>query len=193
MTELFISRKSVTKKIARNARLSALYFLAALRATQEQAGQRRPDEMANTALSPPPLAMPKARDGPASASPLGELPSAPTPPTLDLTPLQALAQRALLSALDQIAEPKTLLLDAELAGPLGLVCDVASLRAHGVERMFWLEENAPKKISAQSPQEVEEKDVNAPTRAVVYVCRPQLGLLKVIAGELALSMNVELS
>ncbi|MGO8242070.1 hypothetical protein ACC806_38825, partial [Rhizobium ruizarguesonis] len=73
------------------------------------------------------------------------------PPSLDLSPIRTLAQRSLLSLLDQIAEPKTLLLDARLAGPLGLVCDVGSLRAHGVERMFWLEE--PAKATGQSEED----------------------------------------
>lgn len=85
---------------------------------------------------------------------------------------------------DQIAEPKTLLLDANLAGPLGLVCDVGSLRAHGVERMFWLEE--PKKIAGLKEEDKMkglQKDVNAPTRAVVYVCKPSLSLMRVISGE----------
>jgi hypothetical protein len=106
-------------------------------------------------------------------------------PSLDLSPLQALAHRSLLSLLDQIAEPKTLLLDANLAGPLGLVCDVGSLRAHGVERMFWLEE--PKQYPSQNDDNDRmkglQKDVNAPTRAVVYICRPTLSLVRVISGE----------
>lgn len=104
-------------------------------------------------------------------------------PALDLTALRLLALRSLLSLLDQITEPKTLLLDASLAGPLGLVCDVGSLRAHGVERMFWLEE--PKeRPTAENKMLGLEKDVNAPTRAVVYVCRPTLNLIRVISGEL---------
>lgn len=108
-------------------------------------------------------------------------------PALDLTPLRLLALRSLLSLLDQIAEPKTLLLDATLAGPLGLVSDVGSLREHGVERMFWLEE--PEEYFSKSGQDdadrmaTMEKDVNAPTRAVVYICRPTLSLIRVISGE----------
>lgn len=111
-------------------------------------------------------------------------------PALDLAPLRLLAQRSLLKLLDQVVEPKTLLLDASLAGPLGLVCDVGSLRTHGVERMFWLEE--PKDEAdfiASSHGDTEDrvrgliKDVNAPTRAVVYICRPNIGLLRVISGE----------
>lgn len=108
-------------------------------------------------------------------------------PALDLTPLRLLALRSLLSLLDQIAEPKTLLLDATLAGPLGLVSDVSSLREHGVERMFWLEE--PEDHFSKTEQDKSdrmiglEKDVNAPTRAVVYICRPTLSLLRVISGE----------
>lgn len=105
--------------------------------------------------------------------------------SLDLSPIRTLAHHSLLALLDQIAEPKTLLLDAHLAGPLGLVCDVGSLRAHGVERMFWLEE--PKFTSGQTDKDKMkdlQKDVNAPTRAVVYICRPSLSLIRVIAGEL---------
>lgn len=104
--------------------------------------------------------------------------------SLDLSPIRTLAHHSLLALLDQIAEPKTLLLDAHLAGPLGLVCDVGSLRAHGVERMFWLEE--PKLASGQTDEDKMkglQKDVNAPTRAVVYICRPSLSLIRVIAGE----------
>ncbi|PWN34313.1 Sec1-like protein [Meira miltonrushii] len=109
-------------------------------------------------------------------------------PALDLTPLRLLALRSLLSLLDQIAEPKTLLLDATLAGPLGLVSDVGSLREHGVERMFWLEE--PEDHFPKTEQEGNdrmiglEKDVNAPTRAVVYICRPTLSLIRVISGHI---------
>jgi hypothetical protein len=64
------------------------------------------------------------------------------------------------------------------------VCDVGSLRAHGVERMFWLEE--PRKVAGQGDDDKMkglQKDVNAPTRAVVYICRPSLSLIRVIAGE----------
>lgn len=108
-------------------------------------------------------------------------------PALDLTPLRLLALRSLLSLLDQIAEPKTLLLDATLAGPLGLVSDVGSLREHGVERMFWLEEpedHSPKTQQDGNDRMISlEKDVNAPTRAVVYICRPTLSLIRVISGE----------
>jgi vacuolar protein sorting-associated protein 33A len=108
-------------------------------------------------------------------------------PTLDLTPLRLLALRSLLSLLDQIAEPKTLLLDATLAGPLGLVSDVGSLREHGVERMFWLEEPENHLIKTEQDGSDRmiglEKDVNAPTRAVVYICRPTLSLIRVISGE----------
>lgn len=101
-------------------------------------------------------------------------------PELDLSALRLLALRTLLSLLDQIGEPKTLLLDATLAGPLGLICDVGSLRAHGVERMFWLEE--PKQATELNIETL-QKDVNAPTRAIVYVCRPTLSLVRVISGE----------
>lgn len=132
--------------------------------------------------------------------------AAALPGGLDVAPLRSLALGALLSALDAIAEGKTLLLDPSLAGPLGLVADVGSLRQHGVERMFWLEEPKAASSTKEAASEVGDLNasvaslgggatgaankgvkltpVNAPTRAVVYVCRPQSKWLKVIAGEL---------
>ncbi|PWN46244.1 Sec1-like protein [Ceraceosorus guamensis] len=124
---------------------------------------------------------------------------APLPGALDVHPLRLLALRSLLSALDAIPEGKTLLLDPALAGPLGLVADVSALRQHGVERMFWLEEHTGNKVprtdasaSQAGGQERDRTDkgkrkvnivpVNAPTRAVVYICRPESRWLRVIAG-----------
>ena len=90
---------------------------------------------------------------------------------LDLSPLARLAKDGFTAALDTIAEAKTLLIDPSLAGPLGLVSDVATLKQHGVEKMFWLE-------GTQGPA----VRVYAPTRQVMYFCRPEARWMRVIAG-----------
>ncbi|PWN46476.1 hypothetical protein IE53DRAFT_305555, partial [Violaceomyces palustris] len=55
---------------------------------------------------------------------------------IDTSLLADLARRGLFNTLDTIKEAKTLMLDPSLAGPLGLVVDVNSLKQHGVEKMF---------------------------------------------------------
>ncbi|KAG8965490.1 hypothetical protein FRC00_001654, partial [Tulasnella sp. 408] len=63
---------------------------------------------------------------------------------------------------------KTLVLDPSLAGPLGLVTEVALLKQHGVDKMFWLESGP----------------LNAQTTNVVYLCRPQVKWMKIIADQI---------
>ena len=150
------------------------------------------------------LAMPPAfASGSSSASPITSPPQAgasqnandaasQTPLTapwdgLDVSPLQDLSQRALFQALDAINdEPRSLFLDPALAGALGLVTDVASLKQHGVERMFWLEEqqqsDAKSKAKADGAKTI-EVPITAPTRSIVYICRPETRWMHVIAGE----------
>ncbi len=139
---------------------------------------------------------------------------------LDVQPLRDLARRALFQALDAISQPppstdpalggstttpvvaspapeaaeaRSLFLDPSLAGALGLVVDVASLKQHGVERMFWLEEpssssSSPTDTSDQGKSRSGRKRVvptpiSAPTRSIVYVCRPETRWMRAIAGE----------
>lgn len=82
----------------------------------------------------------------------------------------------------QIPGQKTLVLDPSLAGPLGLVTEVAALKVsqpqrsltcrraddqnQSVEKMFWLE-SGPLSVS---------------TRNVVWLCRPKLRFMRIIAG-----------
>lgn len=107
---------------------------------------------------------------------------------LDTRILTDLARRGLMSTLDTIKEAKTLMLDPSLAGPLGLVADVSSLKQHGVEKMFWLEPASPAFVSrndashSQSQSKAGLKSVNAPTKSVVYICRPEIKWMKAIAG-----------
>ncbi|TKY85723.1 hypothetical protein EX895_005263 [Sporisorium graminicola] len=115
---------------------------------------------------------------------------------LDTRILTDLARRGLMSTLDTIKEAKTLMLDPSLAGPLGLVADVSSLKQHGVEKMFWLEPASPAFVSrndmshSQSQSKAGLKSVNAPTKSVVYICRPEIKWMKAIAEHLRADRSV---
>lgn len=93
---------------------------------------------------------------------------------VDVRCFTRLAHDAFASTLDAVAEAKTLLIDPTLAGPLGLVSDVATLKQHGVEKMFWLEDTGADSSARR---------INAPTRQVMYFCRPETRWMRSIAGE----------
>lgn len=95
---------------------------------------------------------------------------------VDLAPLVRLAQDEVARTLDSILDSKTLLVDPELAGPLGLVADLAALRQRGVEKMLWLEEADP---------DARPVRVHAPTRHLLYVCRAETRWMKTIAAHYA--------
>lgn len=95
---------------------------------------------------------------------------------VDLSPLVSLAQDELSRTLDAISEAKTLLMDPHLAGPLGLVADLAALRQRGVEKMLWMEEADP---------DTRPVPVHAPTRHLLFVCRPETRWAKTIAAHYA--------
>ncbi|CAO1626489.1 unnamed protein product [Sympodiomycopsis kandeliae] len=99
------------------------------------------------------------------------------PSNLTVSHLATLSSRLFLSHLSSIPSSKTLLLDPTLAGPLGLVIDTNSLKNVGVERMFWMEEGGPQDGNSK-------KNVNAPTKAVVYVCRPKEKWINVIKSHI---------
>ncbi|EST05580.1 Sec1-like protein [Kalmanozyma brasiliensis GHG001] len=115
---------------------------------------------------------------------------------LDTRILTDLARRGLMSTLDTIKEAKTLMLDPSLAGPLGLVADVSSLKQHGVEKMFWLEPASAAFVTktdashSQSQTKAGLKSVNAPTKSVVYICRPEIKWMKAIAEHLRADRSV---
>ncbi|KZT51079.1 Sec1-like protein [Calocera cornea HHB12733] len=128
--------------------------------------------MATAALPrPPPQAGP-------SVPPLrpARLPSAQQPaadssdPGVDVGVLKQLAKTGLVEALNAVPGGKTLVLDPTLAGPLGLVTEVSLLKQHGVDKMFWLEAGA---LSSQSQN-------------IVYLCRPQIRWMKIIAQQIKL-------
>ncbi|KAH9849266.1 Sec1-like protein [Lenzites betulinus] len=87
---------------------------------------------------------------------------------LDVSVLKELARKALIDALNSVNGAKTLVLDPSLAGPLGLVTEVALLKHHGVDKMFWLE---PGPLSATSTN-------------IVYFCRPLIKWIKIIADQI---------
>lgn len=88
--------------------------------------------------------------------------------------------------MNQVNGAKTLVLDASLAGPLGLVTEVSLLKVfpivriyereaklsqhHGVDKMFWLEPGP----------------LTSSTSNIVYICRPRIKNVKIIAGQLLL-------
>ncbi|WRT69548.1 uncharacterized protein IL334_006535 [Kwoniella shivajii] len=87
---------------------------------------------------------------------------------LDVGILKELARSALVESLNDIQGAKTLILDPALAGPLGLVTEVALLKHQAVDKMFWLEPGP----------------LNVNTRNVVWLCRPKLEFMRTIAEQI---------
>ncbi|KAK7049665.1 Vacuolar protein-sorting-associated protein 33 [Paramarasmius palmivorus] len=87
---------------------------------------------------------------------------------LDTNILREINRKALIDALNSVNGAKTLVLDANLAGPLSLVTEVAILKHHGVDKMFWLESGP---LSVSTPN-------------VVYLCRPMIKYVKIIADHI---------
>ncbi|OBZ78910.1 Vacuolar protein sorting-associated protein 33A [Grifola frondosa] len=86
---------------------------------------------------------------------------------LDVSIFKELGRKALVDALNSVNGAKTLVLDPSLAGPLGLVT-VALLKHHGVDKMFWLEAGP----------------LSATTTNIVYLCRPLIKWVKIIADQI---------
>lgn len=87
---------------------------------------------------------------------------------LDVSVLKELARKALVDALNAVSGAKTLVLDQSISGPLGLVTEVSLLKQHGVEKMFWLESGP----------------LSSTTTSIVYLCRPLIKHVKVIADQI---------
>ncbi|KAF9245690.1 Sec1-like protein [Melanogaster broomeanus] len=87
---------------------------------------------------------------------------------LDIEVLKDAAKRALINALNSVNGAKTLVLDPALSGPLGLVTEVALLKHHGVDKMFWLEPGP----------------LTSTTTNVIYLCRPLIKYVKIIADQI---------
>ncbi|EAU92607.2 ATP binding protein [Coprinopsis cinerea okayama7 len=88
--------------------------------------------------------------------------------SLDVSLLKEIAKKDLINALNSVNGAKTLALDSALAGPLGLVTEVALLKQHGVDKMFWLE---PGPLTSN-------------TTNIVYLCRPKIKYVKIIADQI---------
>lgn len=87
---------------------------------------------------------------------------------LDVSLLKEIAKKDLVDALNGVNGAKTLVLDASLAGPLGLVIEVSLLKQHSVDKMFWLESGA----------------LTSTTTNIVYLCRPVIKHMKIIADQI---------
>ncbi|KAI0068053.1 Sec1-like protein [Artomyces pyxidatus] len=106
---------------------------------------------------------------------------------LDVSLLKEIARNSLVHSLNsvQVNGAKTLVLDPSLAGPLSLVIEVSLLQVrvikcggmkepdsqeqqHGVDKMFWLEAGP----------------LSAVTTNIVYLCRPRIKWVKIIADQI---------
>ncbi|WWC92946.1 uncharacterized protein L201_007909 [Kwoniella dendrophila CBS 6074] len=108
---------------------------------------------------------------PPAPSTSGDSESTVPPPTekgLEITVLKELAKTALVESLNDIQGAKTLILEPALAGPLGLVTEVALLKHQAVDKMFWLEPGP----------------LNVNTRNVVWLCRPKIEFMRTIAEQI---------
>ncbi|KAA1467771.1 Sec1-like protein [Dentipellis sp. KUC8613] len=95
-------------------------------------------------------------------------PEQDTKELLDVSLLKEIARNALVQTLNSVNGAKTLVLDPSLAGPLSLIAEISLLQQHGVDKMFWLE---PGPLSAA-------------TTNVVYLCRPSIKWVKIIADQI---------
>jgi len=95
-------------------------------------------------------------------------PQMESPSSLDVSLLKEIAKKELVNALNAVNGAKTLALDTTLAGPLGLVTEVALLKQHGVDKMFWLEPGP----------------LTSTTTNIIYLCRPKIRLVKIIADQI---------
>ncbi|KAF8273032.1 Sec1-like protein [Lactarius quietus] len=86
----------------------------------------------------------------------------------DVSILREVARNSLVHALNSVNGAKTLVLDPSLAGPLSLVTEVSLLQQHGVDKMFWLESGP----------------LSAVTTSIVYLCRPRIKWVKIIADQI---------
>ncbi|ORX37894.1 Sec1-like protein [Kockovaella imperatae] len=77
-----------------------------------------------------------------------------------------LMRTTLVETLNEIPGAKTLILDPDVAGPLGLVTDIALLKHQAVDKIFWFEAGP----------------LNVATRNVVWLCRPKIKHIRIIAG-----------
>ncbi|WWC65985.1 uncharacterized protein I303_108607 [Kwoniella dejecticola CBS 10117] len=109
---------------------------------------------------------------PPAPSTSGDSESTVPPPTtekgLDVNILKELAKSALVESLNDIQGAKTLILEPALAGPLGLVTEVALLKHQAVDKMFWLEPGP----------------LNVNTRNAVWLCRPKMDFMLTIAEQI---------
>ncbi|PRP79315.1 hypothetical protein PROFUN_13009 [Planoprotostelium fungivorum] len=84
---------------------------------------------------------------------------------INLSKMREEARRALIELLDSVKGKKVLVLDPKLSGPLGQVVEMALLKEHGVEKIYYVQSG---RFSTDS-------------RTIVYLIRPRVELAKRIA------------
>lgn len=98
---------------------------------------------------------------------MAQLPSLDNAP-INLSSLRDKAQKELVRALDSMFGKKLLILDPKLSGPLALIAQTSVLKEHGVENLFHLSADA----------------VKSDCTNVLYLVRPRMNLMKLIAGQI---------
>ncbi|OCF35138.1 ATP-binding protein [Kwoniella heveanensis BCC8398] len=134
--------------------------------------------MASSTSAPGPSRLAQTHQPPPAPSTSGDseltVPNAlPAEKGIDVSVLKELAKSELIGSLNDIQGAKTLILDPALAGPLGLVTEVALLKHQAVDKMFWLEPGA----------------LNINTRNVVWLCRPKMEFMRIIADQIRSQQN----
>jgi hypothetical protein len=94
---------------------------------------------------------------------------------LPLVALREQAQRALINLLDRRPGRKVLVLDPKLSGPLALVCNIAVLKEHGVEKLFHLEKGNASLLTGVS---------NLSQTEVVYLIRPDIANVRLVSEQI---------
>eukprot|EP00250_Pteridium_aquilinum_P019526 c24468_g2_i1 orf=167-1996(-) len=105
---------------------------------------------------------------------MAQLPNLDNAP-INLSLLREKAQEELIIALDSLKGRKVLYLDPKLSGPLALIAQTSLLKDHGVENLFHL--------SAEP--------VQSECKNVLYLVRPRISLMKVIAEQIRHDKELE--
>lgn len=84
---------------------------------------------------------------------------------VNLAAIREHSRKELSQVLDAVPGKKVLVIDPQLTGPLGLIAEVALLKSHAVEKIHHLR----------------DETLTTDISQVIYLCRPQLKLMKIIA------------
>eukprot|EP00245_Coleochaete_scutata_P001569 TRINITY_DN11946_c0_g1_i1.p1 TRINITY_DN11946_c0_g1~~TRINITY_DN11946_c0_g1_i1.p1 ORF type:complete len:607 (+),score=112.22 TRINITY_DN11946_c0_g1_i1:84-1904(+) len=96
--------------------------------------------------------------------------------TIDLNALRDHARKELVAALESLDGKKVFILDPKLSGPLALIAQTSLLKEHGVENLYHLSGDP----------------IQSDLRNVIYLVRPQMKLMKMIADQIRHDTQVKI-